>query len=96
MKPSMVAAVEVARRVGIDSTMPTLVQETNNTVVWLRPHEVIAKVGTYPDSAGVLAHEPGVVALPNSALEPPARLRVAAVLDPSFVTSPEINKLPLG
>jgi len=57
MKPSMVAAVEVARRVGIDSTIPTLVQETNNTVVWLRPHEVIAKVGTHPDSAGVLAHE---------------------------------------
>jgi hypothetical protein len=25
---------------------PLIVQETNNTVVWLRPSDVIAKVGT--------------------------------------------------
>lgn len=36
---------------------PVLVQETNNTVVWLRPHAIIAKVGTHPNSDDLLVRE---------------------------------------
>lgn len=32
------AAVEVAERVGFSVEEPVLIQETNNTVGWLRPH----------------------------------------------------------
>jgi len=34
----------VARRLGFRATEPALIQETNNTVVWLGPDPVIAKV----------------------------------------------------
>jgi hypothetical protein len=45
MNSAMRAATEVAEQFGILSTEPVLLQETNNTVVWLRPEPVIAKVG---------------------------------------------------
>ncbi len=45
MTPSVVA-IEAAERLGLAVTDPVLVQETNNTVLWLAPHPVIAKVGT--------------------------------------------------
>jgi hypothetical protein len=38
------AATEVAGQFGILSADPVLLQETNNTVVWLRPEPVVAKV----------------------------------------------------
>jgi hypothetical protein len=38
------AAIEVAGQFGISSADPVLLQETNNTVVWLRPEPVVAKV----------------------------------------------------
>ncbi|HEX4127099.1 MAG TPA: phosphotransferase [Acidimicrobiales bacterium] len=38
------AALEVAAEFGVTSTEPLLLQETNNTVLWLRPHAVVAKV----------------------------------------------------
>ncbi len=38
-----------------------LLQETNSTVVWLRPCPVIAKVGTHADSAELLIQEHDVV-----------------------------------
>jgi len=41
----------------MDLGEPVLVQETNHTVVWLRPYPVIAKVGTRRDSAAALRHE---------------------------------------
>ena len=44
MTPGVQAAVEVAGQFGLTVEDPTLIQETNNTVVWLRPHSVIAKV----------------------------------------------------
>jgi hypothetical protein len=47
MTPGVQAAVEVAGQFGLTVEDPTLIQETNNTVVWLRPHSVIAKVGTH-------------------------------------------------
>jgi hypothetical protein len=60
------AAVEVARQTGLDSDDPVLIQETNNTVVWLRPHPVVAKVGTRSASAETLVREHAAV----SALSP--------------------------
>jgi hypothetical protein len=45
MNSAVRAATEVAEHFGILSTEPLLLQETNNTVVSLRPEPVIAKVG---------------------------------------------------
>ena len=42
---------------------PILLQETNNTVVWLRPHEIIAKVGTWAHSEEALRREHGVATI---------------------------------
>ena len=42
---------------GIGADDPVVLQETNNTVVWLRPHDVIAKVGTRSDSREELVRE---------------------------------------
>jgi aminoglycoside phosphotransferase (APT) family kinase protein len=53
----MRAAIELATELGLHVDDPVLVQETNNTVVWLRPHAVIAKVGTHADSADRLILE---------------------------------------
>jgi hypothetical protein len=54
------AASRVASRSGFASSDPVVLQESNNTVVWLRPHAVIAKVGTWAHSAGTLALEHAV------------------------------------
>ncbi|MGH2641228.1 MAG: phosphotransferase enzyme family protein [Actinomycetota bacterium] len=51
------AAVRVAARYGYVVEDPVLVQETNNTVVWLRPNEIIAKVGTWSHSEEALRRE---------------------------------------
>jgi Ser/Thr protein kinase RdoA (MazF antagonist) len=57
-------AVEAACRVGATfgytSGQPVLIQETNNSVVWLRPHPVIAKVGKWPQSEASLIKEHAV------------------------------------
>jgi hypothetical protein len=53
----MRAAIEVATQLGLHVDDPVLIQETNNTVVWLRPHPIIAKVGTHDYSAITLNHE---------------------------------------
>ena len=42
---------------------PILLQETNNTVVWLRPHEIIAKVGTWAHSEEALRREHDVATI---------------------------------
>lgn len=59
MTPASRAAVDTATGYCIRVENPLLLQETNNTVVWLRPSDVIAKVGTHPASADglVLEHE---------------------------------------
>jgi hypothetical protein len=44
MRSAVQVAVNAARSVGVIAEQPVLIQETNNTVVWLRPHPVIAKV----------------------------------------------------
>lgn len=52
------AALEVARDHGIEAADPVVLQETNNLVAWLRPHEVVVKVGRRPgrDQALRLEH----------------------------------------
>ncbi len=57
MTPGTQAAVRAAARLGLEVGEPFLIQETNNTVVWLRPHPIIAKVGTHDYSAITLNHE---------------------------------------
>jgi Ser/Thr protein kinase RdoA (MazF antagonist) len=42
--------LEVAGQLGLRAEHAVLLQETNNTVVWLRPEPVIAKVATRPDA----------------------------------------------
>jgi hypothetical protein len=57
MNSGIGAAVEIAREIGLDVAEPVLVQETNNTVVWLWPHAIIAKVGTRTGSYEALVRE---------------------------------------
>lgn len=51
------AALEVGRLAGFASTRPVVLQDSNNVVVWLAPHRVVAKVGVHPHSSEVLARE---------------------------------------
>jgi Phosphotransferase enzyme family len=51
------AATDVAGRFGITKTDPVLLQETNNTVVWLRPEPVVAKVAVRADSQDEVRRE---------------------------------------
>jgi thiamine kinase-like enzyme len=51
------AAHRVASRFGYRADEPSVIQETNNTVMWLRPLPVIAKVGTWRHSAASLTRE---------------------------------------
>ncbi|MCU1484148.1 MAG: aminoglycoside phosphotransferase [Actinomycetia bacterium] len=60
VQPAVAAAVEVGRRAGLISTRPAILQETNNTVVWLRPEPVVAKVATRADGRSDLHLEHGV------------------------------------
>jgi Ser/Thr protein kinase RdoA (MazF antagonist) len=50
MTPAASAAVQVAIDVGLDVGEPVLLHETNNTVLWLQPGPVVAKVATRPDA----------------------------------------------
>ena len=54
------AALRVGAMFGYTSEQPVLIQETNNSVVWLRPHPVIAKVGKWPQSEASLIKEHAV------------------------------------
>ncbi len=61
------AAIRVAK--GLDRLVdkPLLIQETNSTVVWLRPHSIIAKVGTHAESAEFLTREHEVASILTAA-----------------------------
>jgi hypothetical protein len=77
------AAVRVGSLHGFATDSPILVQETNNTVVWLRPHAVIAKVGTRSHSTEALALEHGVsaaLAAAGAPIAPPVE-NVGPVVD---------------
>jgi hypothetical protein len=55
--------VRAGAQSGFRSSDPAVLQEINNTVVWLRPHPVIAKVGKWPHSREALAREHAVAAM---------------------------------
>jgi hypothetical protein len=55
--PGRRAAIDVATQLGLVLDEPLLIQETNNTVVWLRPSPIIAKVGTQEGRAETLIRE---------------------------------------
>ena len=83
MKPPIDAAVRVGSHHGFATDMPLLVQETNNTVVWLRPHAVIAKVGTRSHSTEALTLEHRVsteLAAEGAPIAPPVE-NVGPVVD---------------
>ncbi|MDP9401729.1 MAG: aminoglycoside phosphotransferase family protein, partial [Actinomycetota bacterium] len=50
MRGAVLAAVDVGAAHGIEVSDPVLLHETNNTVVWLRPSPVVAKVATRADA----------------------------------------------
>ena len=59
---AVAAAVDVAATAGFPAPEPVVLQDTNNVVVHLAPHEVVAKVGVWPHSAAVLGLEIDVCA----------------------------------
>jgi len=59
---AIAAAVDVATTAGYPPTEPVVLQDTNNVVVWMAPHEVVAKVGVWPYSATPLGLEVDVCA----------------------------------
>jgi hypothetical protein len=73
------AACHIGSRFGYRAEDPLVLHETNNTIVWLRPHAVIAKVGTWPHSIVSLTREHDVatslaadapIARPIAGIEP--------------------------
>jgi hypothetical protein len=54
------AAVRAAARYGYAAEDPLVIEETNNVVVWLRPHSIIAKVGRWSHSLEPLVREHSV------------------------------------
>jgi aminoglycoside phosphotransferase (APT) family kinase protein len=74
---AIAAALEVAAAAGYPTSEPVVLQDTNNIVVRMAPHEVVAKVGVWVHSASVLGLEVDVCAH-LSALDAP----VAAPIGP--------------
>lgn len=82
--------MEVGKTCGIEVTEPALLQETNSTVLWLRPSPVVAKVATRTDSkldvrlehaiASELATLGADIAVPLLALEPVEHLSTGFVV----------------
>jgi Ser/Thr protein kinase RdoA (MazF antagonist) len=74
------SAVRVAAACGWPATDPVVLRETNNAVIWLRPHEVVAKVGRWEQSeqefrleravADALARNGTPIAAPLGPVEP--------------------------
>ncbi len=77
------AAIEVAENLGFGVSKPLVLQETNNTVVWLRPHPIVAKVATRADSSDGIVREHAVLSSLHRAN--------AAVVAPVAGLSPRIH-----
>jgi Ser/Thr protein kinase RdoA (MazF antagonist) len=60
MSSAVQAAIEAAEQFGIFTTDPLLLQETNNTVLWLRPEPVVAKVAVRDHSKAEIRLEHAV------------------------------------
>jgi Ser/Thr protein kinase RdoA (MazF antagonist) len=74
MAAGLDVAVRAAAAHGFLLDEPVVLQDTNNVVVWLRPHEVIVKVGTYGHSRQALTSEHSVakyLADQGAAVAPP-------------------------
>ena len=73
--PGRRAAIDVANQLGLILDEPLLIQETNNTVVWLKPSPIIAKVSrSHGDSAEALIREHDVasaLAVRGAPIAPP-------------------------
>ena len=54
------AALAVGAEAGWASTDPVVLQRSNNIVLWLQPHPIVAKVGTWPTSLQSLGREAAV------------------------------------
>jgi Ser/Thr protein kinase RdoA (MazF antagonist) len=77
---ALASAVRVAAACGWPATDPVVLRETNNAVIWLRPHEVVAKVGRWEHSeqefrleravADALARNGAPIAAPLGPVEP--------------------------
>jgi len=68
------AASRVAAKHGYSAEDPVVLQEANNTVVWLRPHAIIAKVGKWRHSVETLLREHAVavaLAAGGASIAPP-------------------------
>jgi hypothetical protein len=81
------AALEVATLTGISTAQPTLLQETNNTVVWLRPNDIVAKVGTRPEATTGLHLEHAIAS---------ELLRQGAQIAPPVAGVPPLVHQPTG
>lgn len=74
MSAASQAAARVAAGLGYVVEDPVILQETNNTVVWLKPNEIIAKVGKWTHSYDSLVREHSVgeaLALADAPIAPP-------------------------
>lgn len=63
---AIASAVDAGVAAGLEGADPVVLHDTNNVVVWLRPHEVVAKVGVQPHSAEVLEREVAICAQMSS------------------------------
>ena len=81
------AAVRVADRCGLADADPVVLGETNNVVVWLRPHPVVARVGRWPHSVERLRREHSVAT---------ALARSDAPIAPPFAGARPITDAPTG
>lgn len=59
-RDAIASAVDAGVEAGLDDTDPVVLHDTNNVVIWLRPHQIVAKVGVQPHSTEVLGRDVAV------------------------------------
>ncbi len=93
---AVASAVEVVERYGLSAPRPLVLKDSNNTVVWLRPLPVVAKVATstLPGRAQQLALELDVLAHLGGTRAPVAPL--AEGLPPELHTAGGLSVLLLS
>jgi hypothetical protein len=99
---AIAAAQSIATYYGIDGDHPTILQDSNHTVIHLAPAPLVAKVNTSPEEASLtdevtiaqfLAAMDGLVVPPTSLL-PPARIWLADWRRASGTTAPTTRVSP--
>ena len=83
------AALAVAHQHGLANMDPTIVHDSNNTVVHLRPYPIVAKVGTTPlaGRADGLRRELRVLVFLAAAGAPPT-VRPVTIVPPGSASEP--------